>query len=122
MSIFSAITGALKSVINGVRLGVGVGDLIIDLVMYIPNIIKSIQKTVEIVDGGIDKDETKLLIDSGLEEFDNATGKEGIKILKGNIGGVEQTLDLFKMFMRNLLYLKFEIALPKEDITVKYDE
>jgi hypothetical protein len=124
MSIFHNIVGVLRKTVEGILDKMPISELVVKMLFYIPDIIKEIKNIIKKSSNGLTSDEIKEIIDSGLIEFDELTGVEGIKLLKDIIpssGGEEQTLDLFKFLTRNILYGHFNIPIPKESITITYD-
>lgn len=124
MSIFHNIVAVLRKTVEGILDKMPIHEIVVKMLFYIPDIIKEIKNIIKKSSNGLSPNEIKEIIDSGLKEFDDLTGVEGIKLLKDVIpttGGEEQTLDLFKYMTRNILYGHFGIPIPKENIVITYD-
>lgn len=108
MSIFSNIIGAVRAVVEGIR-NVPITDLFVDLISYVPGIIRDVKNLINTLDNPTVEDK-KRLVDDALLEFDNNTGLDGLKLIKGmNPEKIEETLDHFKEFVRNIIYAEIGV-------------
>lgn len=122
MSIFANIVNVVRDVVEGIITKMSFTDIVFKLLSYVPALVKDLTKFFDMRKDGYTPEEKKAIIDSGLQEFDNITGAEGIRVIEiiPTVGGEEQTLDLFKYFLRNILYAKFDIQIPRQIITIGF--
>ncbi len=118
MSLLGTIIDAVTTVTKGIR-RVSFPVLFVDLISYVPKIINQISELINMKKDGYSKDELKELVDSALTDFDNVTGLTGLdengkptgkSIIYGMpLDKQEETLDAFKIVLRNLLYNKIGV-------------
>lgn len=114
LNFFKAIVDAVTAVVKGIR-NVNFPTLVIDLIGYIPNLIKEFSALLDIKKGGVTGQEAVQLINDGLEAFDNATGVDDdgnkkLSVIHGMpIEKQEETLDAFKLLIKNIMYCKAKV-------------
>lgn len=111
MSLFSPFISVISSIIRTVKgTGGSFTSLLIDLSGAIPQIIRSVTQIINMKksEGSFSSEETQILIDDLLIEFDNQTGIEGISFFHSKTlsekEAEEIALDHFKEFLRFTLY------------------